>query len=180
MRKTTLVQRYGLGLTRALEDEAEFQAVLGELRDMTGLFFSPGELQRFLASPFVAKSKKSQALRDILARAVLRPKTGRFILLLLDKNRLELLPEIVEVLPRLWNDRQGVVTARVASAVPLSEAQKEKLRERMEALEGRPVSLSFVIDPRLIAGLTVTKGHQVYDGSLRGQVEKLRQIIVEG
>ncbi len=180
MKKEILVQRYGHGLIDALRGEAEFQAVLGEIKDMSGLFFTPGALEDFLASPFVVKSKKARALRDILSRAALNPKTTRFLLLLLDKGRLELLPEIVEILPELWNESRGVLTARVASAVPLSDAQRRRLTERLEQLEGRPVSLTCAIDPTLVGGLTVTVNHQVYDISIKGRAEKLMEIITEG
>jgi F-type H+-transporting ATPase subunit delta len=180
MQKEILVQRYGHGLIDALRGESEFQSVLDELKDMAGLFFAAGPLGDFLASPFVVKSKKVQALSDILSRAALNPKTMRFLLLLLDRGRLELLPEIIALLPEVWNESRGVLTARVTSAVPLSEAQRRRLAERLEQLEGRPVSLAFSLDPALIGGLTVAVDHQVYDVSVRGRADKLKEIITEG
>lgn len=180
MKKQVLVQRYGHGLIDALRGETEFQAVVQELKDMAGLFFTPGALEDFLASPFVVKSKKAKTLRDVLSRASLNPKTMRFLLLLLDKDRLEILPEIIAILPEAWNESRGVLSARVASAVPLSEAQRKRLAERLEQLEGRPVSLALSLDPALIGGLTVTVNHQVYDVSVRGRADKLREIITEG
>jgi len=180
MRKQILVHRYGRGLTNALTDETEFGTVLQELKDMAGLFFSPGELRDFLGSPFMLTTKKNQVVKDVLARISLSPKSVRFLLLLQDKDRLDILPDVIEALPALWNERQGVFSCEVASVVPLAEAQKIRLRERLEALEGRPVSLTFVLDPTLVGGLTVTKGHRVYDVSMKGQMEALREIIAEG
>ncbi|MCJ7611172.1 MAG: ATP synthase F1 subunit delta [Candidatus Aminicenantes bacterium] len=180
MKKEILIQRYGRGLINALQDEAEFVPVLGELQDMAGLFFTPGVLDNFLTSPFVVKSKKAQALRDILARAALNPKTTRFLLLLLDKNRLELLPNLVAVLPEQWNESRGILTGRVVSAAALTADQKKRLRERLEELEARPVSLTFFIEPQLVGGLTVTIHHRVYDVSIKGRMDKLREIIIEG
>jgi F-type H+-transporting ATPase subunit delta len=180
MRKQILVRRYGRGLINALADETEFRTVLQELKDMAGLFFSRGELRAFLASPFVVKAKKARAVTDILVRTALNPKTTRFLLLVLEHGRLDILPEVIETLPALWNERQGVLTCRVASVVPLTEAQKKRLQERLEDLEGLPVSLTFVIEPGLIGGLTITKGHVVYDISMKGQVERLKEIITEG
>jgi ATP synthase F1 delta subunit len=180
MRKQILVRRYSRGLIDALADEAEFRTVLQELKDMAGLFFSKGELRAFLNSPFIVKAKKALAVKDILVRTALDPKSTRFILLALEHGRLDILPEVIEALPALWNERQGVLTCRVASVVPLTEAQKMRLQKRLEDLEGRPVSMTFVIEPELIGGLTVTKGHVVYDVSMKGQVDKLREIITEG
>jgi len=180
MKKEILIHRYGHGLISALRDEAEFERVLAELKDMAGLFFAPGVLENFLTSPFVVKSKKAQVLRDILARTALDPKTVRFLLLLLDKNRLEVLPGLIEALPEQWNDSRGVLTARVASVVPLTDDQKKRLGERLTELAGRPVSMSFVLDPQILGGLTVTVNHRIYDASLRGRMDKLKEIIIEG
>jgi F-type H+-transporting ATPase subunit delta len=180
MKKDILVQRYGRGLIDALRDAREFEAVKAELEDMAGLFFTPGVLDRFLASPFVTKTRKGEVLREVLTRAALDPKTTRFLLLLLDKDRLDILPDILEVLPEMWHERQGVLTARVVSAVPLAEAQRRRLKERLESLEGRPVFLTFALDPGLIGGLTVTLDHRLLDVSVKGRAERLRDIIIEG
>ncbi len=180
MKKDILVQRYAHGLIDALRDGREFEAVRGELESMAGLFFAPGALEQFLASPFVVKARKADALRGILSRAALDPKTTRFLLLLLDKGRMDILPDIVRALPDLWREHQGILTARVVSAVPLSEDQRRRLKERLEGLEGRPVGLTFALDPDLIGGLTVTLDHRLLDVSVKGQAEKLRETIIEG
>lgn len=180
MRKQILAQRYGHGLTNALTDEAEFGTVLQELKDMAGLFLSPGELRDFLDSPFAVTARKNQAVKDILTRTSLSPKSVRFLLLLQENDRLAILPDVIDVLPALWNERQGIISFEVASVMPLTEAQRTRLREKLGALEGRPVSLTFVLDPDLVGGLTVTKGHRVYDVSMKGQMEALREIITEG
>jgi F-type H+-transporting ATPase subunit delta len=180
MKKQILAQRYGHGLTNALTDEAEFETVLQELKDMAGLFLAPGEVRDFLESPFVISARKSQAVKDILTRASLSAKTVRFLLLLQDNDRLSILPDVIDVLPSIWDERRGIISFEVASVVPLTEAQKVRLGKKLEALEGRPVSLTFVLDPDLVGGLTVTKGHRIYDVSMKGQVEALREIITEG
>ncbi len=180
MKKDILVQRYAHGLIDALRDEREFETVRAELESMAGLLFAPGALELFLASPFVAKTRKTEALRDILSRAALDAKTGRFLLLLLEKDRMDILPDIVRALPELWQERQGILTAWVVSAVPLDEAQRRRLKERLEGLEGRPVFLTFALDPDLVGGLTVTLDHRLLDVSVKGQAEKLRETIIEG
>lgn len=180
MKNSILVQRYAHGLIDALSGAEEYRAVLGELKDMAGLLFTPGALEEFLVNPFVVKSKKGRVLRDVLSRAALDPKTTRFLLLLLDHDRLPILPDIIEALPALWNESHGVITAWVASVVPLNEDQRRRLAETLARLEGRPVALDYVVDPELVGGLTVTIGYQVYDVSIKGRTEKIRDIITEG
>ena len=86
-----------------------------------------------------------------------------------------LLPDIVEALPAAWAEKQGVVTFEVASAVPLSAAQREKLSRNLEAAEGRPVRLVLKSDPALLGGLAVRRGHIVYDASVEGELQTLQE-----
>jgi len=68
----------------------------------------------------------------------------------------------------------------VASAVPLSEAQKKRLAAELERLEKAPVRLTFRLDASVLAGLSVRKGNLVYDASLKGSLDRLRAQILEG
>jgi F-type H+-transporting ATPase subunit delta len=179
MIKQVLVRRYGQGLINVLRDEADFRKVREELRELSGLFFEHKKMREILASPFMAKTKKADLVRDILNRAGADRRTRNFILLLLEKGRFELLPEILDLLPLLWNDRIGAVTVEARSAVPLSPAQQERLRRALESREGRPVFLKFSLDPELVGGLALRKGHVIYDLTLRGELSRLRDILAE-
>ena len=64
--------------------------------------------------------------------------------------------------------------------VPLTPEQKTALQERLEKIEGQPVALKYRKDPSLIGGLALRKGNIVYDVSLKGSLERLREHIIEG
>ena len=66
-----------------------------------------------------------------------------------------------------------------ASAVPLTEAQKDKLRARIETWQKRPVHLVYTIDPGIVGGLALKRGHVVYDASVQGQLDKFRETLRE-
>jgi len=179
MIKQVLVRRYGQGLINVLENEADFRKIRDEFQGLAGLFFGEGELQQTLASPFLAKTKKADLVRDILKRSAADRRTRNFILLLLEKGRFVLLPEILNILPLLWNEKSGVVTIEACSAIPLSEAQQERLRRTLEKREGAPVQLKFSLDPELVGGLVLLRGHVVYDLSVRGGLARLRDLLAE-
>jgi F-type H+-transporting ATPase subunit delta len=128
----------------------------------------------------VAARRKTQVIRDILAASGFSDKTSRFILLLLEHKRLDLLGDVLEELPVLWNERCGVAMFEVSSVVALAEAQKRRLVGALERLEGRPVFLRYSIDPGLVAGFSLKKGNVVYDGSLKGYLAKIKERISEG
>ena len=86
-----------------------------------------------------------------------------------------LLPEIVAALPEAWSEKHGVVTFEVASAVALAEDQIVRLTRTLEASEQKPVRLVFKTDPGLVGGLTVRKGHIVYDASVEGELAALQE-----
>ena len=137
------------------------------------------ELQDTLKSHFLPPPKKSEIAVQILERFSIGDKAKRFLLLLVENRRLELLPEILELLPVLWNEEHGITTFQVSSVIPLSPAQKKRLKEKLARLERRPVSLTYKMDPSLIGGLSIRNANIVYDASIQGDLERLKQKIAE-
>jgi F-type H+-transporting ATPase subunit delta len=180
MKNPTLVRKYTQGLVAALADEAEFRRALGELEGFAGLVTGREDLRRALANPFLNISKRAGIAREVLERAGAGAKTVRFILLLAEHGRLELLPEIVAGAPEAWNERRGIATLEVASVVPLTDDQKVRLEAVLERREGKPVSLGYRIDPGIIGGLALRKGNVVYDVSVEGDLLRLKEKITEG
>jgi len=180
MKSRILAKRYAMGLVRALRSPEEFSSVSRELEDFSRLLSEQPLLQEILGTPFLPAEKKEQIAHRVMDLTALGGKTRRFLLLLVEKNRLSLLGGILERLPLLWNEEQGIASYEVFSAVPLSEEQKKRLAEKLSRLEDRPVVLACRIDSGLIAGLSVRKGNTVYDASLRGELERIKQSIAEG
>lgn len=175
MRNRALVRRYADGLARALADDKEYASVGAEVRAFLDLFLSRQDLKKALTSPFVNARKREAVLTEILPRLGTGPKASRFLQLLLGHKRMDLLPEIVEALPLAWAEKQGVVTYEVASAVPLTPAQLDRLTRSLEASEGKPVRLVLKADPGLLGGLALRKGHIVYDASVEGELAALQE-----
>jgi F-type H+-transporting ATPase subunit delta len=180
MRNQVLVRRYARGLVGALREESELNAVHRELSAVSRLLRTNLELAAVLKSPFVPKKNKDQIIKDILAATPPGPKTSRFLGLLLEHNRLDILEDILNVVPALWRERQGVQTFEVSSAIPVTPQQKERLRAELERREGRPVFLEYRVDAGLVGGLSLRKGNIIYDVSVEGRLEKLKEKMIEG
>ncbi len=179
MKNLVLVKRYCQGFLGATRGEQEFTSLLPELASFSELL-TRDKLAGILLSPFVSGTRRRKIAQKILSHMSLHPKTVRFILLLLENERLELLPDIIASLPDMWNEASGISTIEVRSVVPLSGTQKQALQQKLERIEQRPVALKFQEDPSLIGGLTLRKGNIVYDVSLKGSLESLREKIIEG
>jgi F-type H+-transporting ATPase subunit delta len=177
MKNLALVKKYAQAFAQAVEDEREFAAVVAEVRGFLKLAESNGDLRKALTSPFVNARKRGAVLGDVLAALGTGPKATRFLKLLLEHKRLDLLADIVAAFPEAWSHRLGIVTYEVISAVPMTAAQRGRLAKGLEASEKKPVRLVARIDPAILGGLTVRKGHIVYDASVEGQLAALRERI---
>ncbi len=180
MKNPILTRRYAQGLINSIKDKEEFESLSGELREFSRFLLEEKELMDTMTSAFLPTAKKMEIAAQVLEKISLRDKSRRFILLLIENNRFLLLGEILKLLRPFWNEAHGISTFDVRSAIPLRQTQKRKLEEKLARLEGRPVSLAYTIDPSLIGGLSIWKGNIVYDVSLLGDLERLRQKIYEG
>ncbi len=179
MKNQVLVNKYAQGLVQAVKDEAEFLSVESDIRIFQELLAESQELRKSLMSPFLNNRKKAGILDEILVRSGAHPKTVRFLELLLHHKRLDLFADIVTALPEVWHAEQGILTIEVASAVALSEDQLDRLQKGLETLEGKPVRLVCRIDPEIIGGLSLRKGHIVHDASIQGNLLKIKDRIQE-
>lgn len=179
MKNQILKKRYAQGLINSIKDQEEFESLYAELSEFQQFLSSHTKIQETLQSPFLPSARKKEMATKILERSSAAEKIKRFLILLAENDRLRLLPEILEYLPVLWNEEQGVSTFEVSSVVPLSSDQKRSLEEKLTLLEKRPVALTFMTDHSLIGGLSIRKGNIVYDASIHGDLERLKQIIAE-
>jgi F-type H+-transporting ATPase subunit delta len=180
MKNQVLIKRYCQGLLDSIRSEEEYASLTDELHSLAGLLNEQKDLADILLTPFIPASRKKKITAEVLSKLSLQPKAVRFILLLVEKERLGLFPDIIALLPDMWNASRGVSTIEVLSVVTLTESQKKALQEKLERIEQRPVALNYRLDGSLIGGLALRKGNVEYDVSLKGGLEKLREKIIEG
>ena len=180
MKNQVLIKRYTQGLVNALKDDAEFRQIAEDIAGFAEAASSREDLRRALANPFLNTRKRASIVEEILDVMACREKSKKFLGLLVEHGRLDLLGEILIALPEAWNEKKGVMTYAAVTAVPMTDSQKDRLKAALERLEGKPVSLAARVDPGIIGGLTVMKGNIVYDASVEGDLLKLREKIQEG
>jgi F-type H+-transporting ATPase subunit delta len=180
MKNLVLVKKYAQGLVQAVDGEPEFRAILSGIESFLDLYAKRKDLRSALESPFISAEKRAAVLGQVLKAGGAADKTVRFLLLIQEHKRLDLLRDIAAALPETWNEKQGILTFEVSSVVPLTDGQKARLAKRLETAEGRPVSLAFRIDPGIVGGLSVKKGNIVYDASIQGNLDRIREQIQQG
>jgi len=98
-----------------------------------------------------------------------------FLWVVVDRGRTRLLPEIQIAFDKRLDERRGIVRAEVSSAHELAAQEKAELAAALTKLTGRKVEAQYRLDPALLAGTVVRVGSTIYDGSVRTQLERLRE-----
>ena len=174
-----VARRYSKALVEVVaEREGDFDAVHAELRDLAGVIEGSRDLMRLLYSPSIRMEVKRGILEDLLSLAGLSDLAATFVRLLLEKGRLRYLPSVAETFEYLANERQGKVKVTVTSAAPLSAEEAERLKAGLEQATGKTVLIETVVEPPLIGGLVVRIGDRVLDGSIRHQLDVMRESLV--
>ena len=172
---TPAARRYARALYLLGVEEHRLDAMLAEVRRVADAVHSSPDLKSLLASPVVSNDHRRAVMIDVLARLAVMGTTRNAVLLLTERRRGALLPDIAEALTRLADERAGKVMAEVTSAAPITEAQALKLAAALEKLTGRKITLTRKVDASLLGGVVTRIGDTVYDGSVRTRLEEIRQ-----
>jgi len=157
-----------------LADGFDANQVLSQLRAVEGLIDGSADLRNALASPAVPPARKRAVLGRLLDPMDVIKQVRNFIFLISDHRRISEFGSIIEAFEHRMDERLGFIRADVSSAHEISDAQKSALEAQLSRLSGRKAKIRFMTDPSLLAGLVAKVGSTVYDGSARGQLERLR------
>lgn len=179
MTEGSLARRYTRALFQLARDGGQEEAVGVEV-DQFHLDYRSSDLQAVLTNPAFPVDTRKQILNQVAKSEGMSSLTVRFLSLLLERDRLVHLPGIVSCYRRLLNEAKGRVDAKVVSAVALESAMVERVRSQLRTISGKEVILQQVVDADLLGGLQVELEGKIYDGSLRTQLEKMKQRIARG
>jgi len=151
---------------------------LVELRQFSAIVEHSPELRNVLLSPAVPVAKKRAVVARFADSIPLDRLVRNFIYIILDRRRAGILNEIADAVEIALDERLGVVRADVKSALTLNDRQQIDLQQELSRVSGKQVRCDFSIDPGLIGGVIARIGSTVYDGSVRSQLENLRERLV--
>jgi F-type H+-transporting ATPase subunit delta len=171
-----LSRRYGKALFELALQEQREDAVAQEIEQFLGVYMN-SPLQTVLNNPAFDLNSRKAVLLEVTKNLQLSQLTIHFLAILLERDRLSYLDGIVSHYRRLLNAAKGRVEAKVNQAAPLEPALMKRLRETLHALSGKEVVLREETEPGLLGGVTVELEGTIYDGSVRTQLEKMKQHI---
>lgn len=179
-----IARRYAAGLAEHVRETGELERARDEIGRVAALLdprsgpaYSP-ELGDFLASPAVPPPEKEAATKRILDQIGVCGPVADFMMVLIRRNRLVLMPRIALAFADAAGAMLGESTAVVRTARPLTTEQTERLSRALGAALGCAVRLHQRVEPELLAGAKVTVGDRTFDGTVLGRLEDLRQRMI--
>ncbi len=174
----SLARRYAKALLAIGVSDNNFEQLGKEVANVAAAFDSSLELVSALTNPLFSEDNRRAVLDELGKKLGVSPMVHNFLMLLFDKNRLPALTSIARVLATLIDEHAGRVRAIVTSAQPLSADLTAKVQSGLEKQSGKQVVLEKREDPSMIGGLTTQLGDMVFDGSVRTQLEKMREQLL--
>lgn len=151
---------------------------LQELHSIESLLQASDQLRRVLENPSIPGDRKRAVLDAISGRLGTTRQVRNFVAVLTDHRRLPLFSEILKQLEQELNDRQGFADAQISSARELSDAEKKMLEAEITKMIDKKIKARYEQDSSLLGGAVVQVGSTIYDGSVKGQLEKIREQLV--
>jgi F-type H+-transporting ATPase subunit delta len=171
----TMARRYASALADVVLERGEALEVQIELARWEEMFDSSPNLLEVLRNPTITLDKKRAVLNKLIDRAKPLQTTANFLKVLLQNQRLTNLGEINSKFTEVLDERAGMVAATVTTARAVSENTQLELLGKLARLTGKKVKVGFVTDPELLGGIVTRIGSTVYDGSVRNQLQMIKE-----
>jgi F-type H+-transporting ATPase subunit delta len=150
---------------------------LAELRTIASLLAESSELRRVWENPAIPAEQKRRVLDVIAERDRVSMQVRNLVAVLIDHRRIHFLDPIIRQLEKELDARLGFAEAEITSARELGAAEKREFEAQVGKLTGKKVRARYGQDPSLLGGAVVRVGSTIYDGSVKGQLERLREAI---
>ncbi|MES2906865.1 MAG: F0F1 ATP synthase subunit delta [Pseudomonadota bacterium] len=169
--------RYARSLFELADEAKSIDAVSSELASLKKALNDSRDLKAFVESPLLSAGEQISALKQILDKAGVKDLTAKFVQLLAQNRRLNLLSETISGFEKLVAQSKGLTGAEVTSAEPLSENQLGAIKAALKESTGKDVEIETRVDQSLIGGLVVKLGSRMLDTSLKTKLSSMKTAL---
>lgn len=178
--KNTVARRYAEALHSLAKEKDRGHTILPQLEAMAQVWLDNAEFRVLMTSPRVSLDHKRQVLAEVANGLQFEDYLINLFKLMLDKGRIQMIPDLAEEFRHLDDEASGRVRASCISAHPLKEGQLGALREKLVKISGaKDVIIDLEVDPSLLAGFIVNIDGKIIDGSLKGRLERLERSLAQ-
>ena len=176
---TGLGKEYGEALYELARDEHSLELMDGQLSDIRDLLRAQPQFIKLLCSRAIERETRIKVVDETFAGRV-HVFIVNFMKLLVEKERFDCFQDAVAWFHQRYNEEFGIVEAVVTSAVALSDNDREALRQKLQKMSGRKVTLTARVDPSVIGGVRVEMEGRRYDNTIQNKLGRLKQSMARG
>jgi F-type H+-transporting ATPase subunit delta len=175
-----IARRYAKALVQLATDEGGVEKFYAELTAFDAVLVENPDLRAILVSPAYRAEVKREIVRELLAKLAPAVTVANFVQLLVDRNRLNYLSQIIASYGVFADELSGVVRPTLTTAMPLDDQQVDAIRDALAKSTGKKVVLTVEVDAALIGGVVAKIGDKVLDGSVKTQLTRIEDILQKG
>jgi F-type H+-transporting ATPase subunit delta len=176
---SNISKRYARAFFEIAGEEKKLEQYYNELRQFSAIVAGNKDLGGFLANPVFEQESKKKVLEQIIGKLSLSRMTVNFLKLLIDKKRIDVLPDIETCYRQLMDEALQKVRVSVKTAFPLSSDMLTYITSNLKKVTGREVEVTVEDDKNLLGGIVIGVGDTLYDGSIKNQLNNMRNLLGE-
>jgi F-type H+-transporting ATPase subunit delta len=176
---SAILGRYARSLAEIVFEENLEQAVTEDMETYSEIFKAVPDLLGAFESPGIPHEAKEKLLENLIELHPIHRITHNFLKVLLEHNRIRHYQQIYESYLDLVNEHNGIVSARVSTAMPLDSSEIKILEEKLSGVTGKTVFMDSQTDQDLLGGIVVQIGDTIFDGSIRTKLAEMKRKLAE-
>ena len=174
---TEVGKEYGTALYQLAAEEALEEQLLEELFVLKKLFAENGDYEKLLSTPVLPKAERLQ-IADQALKGKVHSYLLNFLKILIENNTVREFPSCCQQYEALYNKAHGIEKAVAVTAVPLSDALQQRLKEKLEQVTGKTILLQNRVDPSVLGGVRIELDGKQLNDSLRKRLDTLRENLL--
>lgn len=179
MAETKVSNRYAASLIDLALEKKSLDELSRDMELVHSTILSSKDLNNLLHSPVIKNEMKKSILSEIFKNKISEDSLD-FIIFVVNKNRENLLNNIIEQFLEMRDQELGIARVEVKTSFDFTDEQKEKLKQKLENILNKKTHLKFVTDKTIVGGFIAKVGDTVYDASIKHQLELLRKEFLQG
>jgi len=172
-----VAQPYAEALLDLAKSNDSLKETTNDMNIVSQFLANSSDLKKFLGNPTITRPAKKNVVKDILGEQI-SGSTLKFLLLLVDRGRIEVLEGIAQKFLELSYKQESIEIAKITSSIQLSADQQQEIAEKLQVITGaQQITLALTVDPQLIGGFTIEVGSKMINTSIRGQLKQISSLL---
>lgn len=172
----SIARPYAKAIFEYAKENRQLEVFSKELEKLHHLF-QVEEIKNFLHHPKITSKQKIDFLLDLMGEKDKSIPFINFLKIIGENNRLNAIPEIAESYQTLLAEDENLIHVKASSAVKLTPEYQEEIIKKLSKKLNASIQLECVVDPNLLGGMVIKIGDDIFDGSVRGKLDRLRQTL---